>query len=425
MNYCRQTRSSFPLAIEQISINSISQLNSSQLPQLLYVGDVPVESAVGGSLLLYRLLLEYPVSRLHVLESNLHTSDSKRRLPDVAYGKFWLAWPRPLRTRFNKIYALSLMLVASRRIGPLIRVARKTGAEAILTVSHGYSWLTAAAAARALDLPLHLIAHDEWLATLTLPVRARPWAQRVFCALYRQATSRLCVSPYMVSKYRRDCGVEGEVLYPSCAPCATSSTAQCADARIHTNGLVFGYAGSFHTLEYARRMTAVAIASQPVGGLVRVFSPSSPSIFGDELPKNLEICPPISSDEVVRRLRSECDVLVVPMSFEPQHAENMSVCFPSKLADYAATGLPLLIWGPDYSSANVWAKEEGGGVAEIVETESDVDVAAAVLRLANDPAHRLRLGRRARERGEACFSHAEVTRRFFDVLSSKCKSNHA
>ena len=45
------------------------------------------------------------------------------------------------------------------------------------------------------------------------------------------------------------------------------------------------------------------------------------------------------------------------------------VSFPSKLADYTATGVPLLVMGAVYSSAVRWAREFDGAAAVVVEDD--------------------------------------------------------
>ena len=119
-----------------------------KLPRLLYAGDVSVEAFVGGSLLVHRLLVDYPPESLRVMESDLHVSQPERRLPGVDYGVLPFASPRLLRTRLRKVYSAWLISTARWRVAALLRVACEFRAEAILTVSHGYGWLTAAAAAR-------------------------------------------------------------------------------------------------------------------------------------------------------------------------------------------------------------------------------------------------------------------------------------
>ena len=102
------------------------------------------------------------------------------------------------------------------------------------------------------------------------------------------------------------------------------------------------------------------------------------------------------------------------MSFDASDRVNMQMAFPSKLADYTATGLPLLIYGPTYCSAVVWARENPG-VAEVVEDKADLN--NAINRLANNPSHRIALGKRALAAGREYFTHARAQQVFHQCLS--------
>ena len=69
----------------------------------------------------------------------------------------------------------------------------------------------------------------------------------------------------------------------------------------------------------------------------------------------------------------------------------MEMAFPSKLTDYTATGLPLLIYGPGYSSVVRWALENQGPV-EVVQEETKKALSESLTRLAQLPSLRNRLG---------------------------------
>src|SRR3990172_2559124 len=77
--------------------------NVRDLPRLLYVGDVPVESSYHGSALLHRLLASYPSDRLRVVESSLGVSRSERRLPGVQYRVLDVGSRRWLDTRLHSL----------------------------------------------------------------------------------------------------------------------------------------------------------------------------------------------------------------------------------------------------------------------------------------------------------------------------------
>jgi glycosyltransferase involved in cell wall biosynthesis len=206
------------------------------------------------------------------------------------------------------------------------------------------------------------------------------------------------------------------VIYPSRA-------ADCADfeeppARLmdRENQFTIAFAGTINTRGYVRALTALQKALEPVDGRLLIFGP----LTGDAAQqaglnhRSTEIRGLLNSTELLMRLREEADALFVPMSFAATDRANMEMAFPSKLADYTATGVPLLIYGPGYCSAVAWARENAG-VAEVIETEPDL--ATAIAKLANNPDHRLALGKRALDTGREYFTHARVQQSFYQSLS--------
>ena len=137
--------------------------SSPHLPRLLYIGDVPVESSLHGSALIYRLLQNYPPEKLRIIEGSTRNSLPERRLKGVPYGSVPVGWRRPLSTRFYRWAHLTYTVGAAFRIGAVERLLDGFQPEAVLTVSHDFLWVTAAGYARRHGLPLHLICHDDWL----------------------------------------------------------------------------------------------------------------------------------------------------------------------------------------------------------------------------------------------------------------------
>ncbi len=126
----------------------------------------------------------------------------------------------------------------------------------------------------------------------------------------------------------------------------------------------------------------------------------------------------LKADELLLRLRAEADVLFVPMSFAPEDRDNMRMGFPSKLTDYTAVGLPLLIMGPSECSAVTWARTHPG-IAEVVASDAAIDLEPAIARLAGDAAHRVALARRALDIGNREFSAAAADAIFQSALRSE------
>lgn len=380
--------------------------HTKRLPRLLYVADVPVESSYHGSALVYRLLQDYPPERLLVIEAKPLRSLPERRLSEVEYRQFSIGAERWLNTRLSRWASTWCALKAASSPRLLLRSFDGFDPEAVLTIAHGYSWLAAARMAMKMELPLHLIVHDDWPSMTAVVPAFRPWLHCQFNKVYRQAASRFCVSPGMEAEYRRKYGISGHVMYPSysknCPPLDLVPRAYRDESR----PLVGAYAGNIFDRGNARLIATLAQCLEHRGGSLILFGPHSPEDLKslgldchNILPQGL-----VSSQEMIMRLRKEADFLFVPMPFGVDGDAGASrFSFPSKLTDYTATGLPLLICGPDCCSAVRWA-QQNRAVAEVVTSPRIEDIGAAVNRL-EQAQHRELLGRAAMELGQTLFSH--------------------
>jgi glycosyltransferase involved in cell wall biosynthesis len=282
-------------------------------------------------------------------------------------------------------------------------------------VAHGFGWVAAAEIAKQRRVPLHLVVHDDWPRVADIAPRFRNWIDEQFGNVYCQARSRLCVSPAMSRFYEDRYGAPANVLYPSRAANATEF--KTPPARIGSNNSQFtiAFAGTINSQGYIHALQALQRALKLVNGRLLLFGPLTVDVaeqIGLNDP-NTEVCGLLSSAQLLARLREEADALFVPMSFAESDRGNMTMAFPSKLADYTVTGLPLLIYGPAYCSAVKWARDNPG-VAEVIESESGLSEAVALL--AQQPEHRLALGTRVLEVGHEYFSHARVQQVFHQSL---------
>src|SRR5215212_6365672 len=310
--------------------------------QLLYVGDVPVEASYHGSALLHRLLSDHPADRLTIIETATE-SQVRRRLPNVSYVSHPIGKPRWLNTRFHP-YAVAWFTRAAQRLAPqLSQSLNGFDCEGVLTVAHGFGWLAAADVASKRRVPLHLIIHDDWPRVADVPESFRGILDDRFASVYRQAQSRLCVSPAMSRSYSKRYGRPAEVIYPSRAPACPEF--EEPPARLATNHKRFtiAFAGTINSNGYIRAILALQDALKPVRGRLLIFGPltsDEAQRFGLDHP-NTEVCGLVSSSDLLMRLREEADALFVPMSFDSVDKVNMEMAFPSKLADCTAAGLPL------------------------------------------------------------------------------------
>jgi glycosyltransferase involved in cell wall biosynthesis len=371
------------------------------------VSDVPPEKSFHGSVLLHRLLENYPTEKLVVIEGNLYPSSPERRLPDVRYETLQEGWPRPLYTRFAQPYRTWLTMSAASRIGRLRSLLRGFEPQAVLTVAYYYAWITAANYAKQNELPLHLILHDEYVDAPFVMKSCRPWLRRKFGSVYRQAASRLCVSPYMAAEYQQSYGAKGEVLYPGRASDAqvfSQAPERLLKAPDHGK-LVVAFGGTIGSSGGFRLLSLVARALQPSRGVLVIFGPVSPvharaSGLGEE---NVVFNGALPPDAFKQALREQADVLLATMNFDSDEVTNARISFPSKLADYTSVGLPILILGPKYCSGVRWA-EDNAPVAEVVTRDELSDITAALEKLSQRK-HRLALANAALQKGDEFFRH--------------------
>ena len=392
-------------------------MNVSNLPRLLYIGDVAVESTVAGSSLIYRLLEQYPPSQLQIVEGNIAISQFKKRLPQVNYQVLNVGIDRLLHSRLTPVYNSYLLLTARQKAAQLFKTVQNFRPEAILTVTHGFSWLTAAEIARKLQLPLNVIVHDDILSLTPVLSWYRPRFDRQIKTVYQQARSRLCVSPYMVEAYAQRYGVSGTVLYPSRAKDVGKSDVTSIKTTSSNNSLTFAYAGSLNSPGQVDTLTNLASVLEKFNSKLVIYS-SLTSERADKIglnQQNIRLHPLVPYQTLINNLRKEVDVMFAPMDFDERYQTHVKLCFPSKLTDYTATGLPILIWGPSYCSAVRWAKENPG-VAEVVETKNREDLVKAVEKLVKLPDYRHSLAEQAALKGHEYFAYENVVGQFYESI---------
>jgi hypothetical protein len=383
------------------------------LPKILYIGDTPVESSYHGSALLYRLLEDYPSSKLLMIEGNLFVSRPNRRLADVKYQQLYVGNTRIFNTRFNPIVASFLSRTARSRSQKIKNLLGDFKPDIVLTVGIYSSWLTAAQFAQHHNLPLHLIVHDD-LSSAKLLFSNR-WLNTEFGSVYRQAKSRLCVSPYMSEEYEKRYGVAGSVLYPSRGKNLRNYIPNRLDSiNENTRPLTIIFGGTVN--QYSPQLRTVADCLEKIGGKLIIYGPTTQASainlgLGAD---NIQIEGLLPANQFIDRIRAEADVLLVPMSFASKDRTNMQLGFPSKLTDYTAVGLPLLIYGPSYCSAVRWANENPG-VAEVVTSEDSCSIILALKRLLS-PKYRLALAKEASIKGDIFFSHSRAHSQFISHL---------
>jgi hypothetical protein len=118
------------------------------------------------------------------------------------------------------------------------------------------------------------------------------------------------------------------------------------------------------------------------------------------------------AERLVRHLRDNADALFLVMD---DVGLNSRISFPSKLVDYSATGLPIVVCAPRNSAPAYWVHDHPGA-GMFVEARDDSALHDAFALLANDAGRRRSLGMEALAVGNAQFAYARVRDKFFAAL---------
>lgn len=382
-------------------------------PRLLYLSDVPPEN-IPGCQPIYRLFLSYPRDTLRFVTGNTYRQCPDAGIPSLSRHTIRTAgMPRLLYSRLRPAYAKWLYRTLPFSTYLTTREILDFRPQVVATVAHGYSWLLADAVARTHKLPLHLFVFDDFVRQSGLREADRAWAMSRFRDIYRRAAVRWCISEPMAEAYQNLYGVDAEVFYPPRAAELAVFSEPPARSDARDRPLVLGFAGSLNYPPYGRMLATLAEVLENAGHRLFVFGGHSQETAERHgfARRNVTLGPLLPADDIPARLRDEADVLFAPMAFEDDYRHDMEISFPSKLADYTAAGLPILIWGPAYCSAVRWA-ERNVDSAYVVTDASAHSLRSGVDALATTPGLLERLARGAINAGERHFDLGAVTGRF-------------
>lgn len=369
-------------------------------PQLLYVGEFPPSNHHGGAILLKRLLDRHPVNCLTVIASKAGMMASSA--PDILKCRHIVfpvlrvsasRWVGRLNTTPN---ILILALVALRAVF----LMRRRRVAAAISIVQGRYYLAAALACWITGTPHIAVVHDNFmfgmLATSRFSTLLRDLTRRVL----RNAAHIYAVSPEMQRLVFDECGMRSEIQLPSTTvPPPQPSRDTPLDGR---PGPVILFAGSVgHPVRDCLDLLVELIGRGNLNehGLGKVNLHLCTPLTGAEIQKFGWNHPGIvnrgwvSQSELLRVLAS-ADVLFLPYSFLPRARKDVETAFPSKIADYLASGTPILVFGPKYSSLVRYAREQG--FAEVVDEFSQTVLASTIKKMTLSRVDRQRLAARAR-----------------------------
>ena len=372
---------------------------------LLYVCDFPPSNFAGGPILVSRLLSDYPPDRIVVLTASryLRVSPKEGRLAcdhiafPTTYG--WGRWGLGrVKNLVDWLTVPVLTLVAVR----LIKTRR---IKAIVTIAHDRFFVGAALAGWITDTPYVVLMHDDtvtpaerrsWILKCVL----RSWTRRVF----RGASHIYAISREMQQLLKSEYGVDSEIQLPAAEPGAKRdrrSDFDLTELSTHSHSAVILFAGAIgYSVEDGLKM----LAEMLIKGKLQAYGIQSAELhlytqLSPERIRNwgwdshgITVHPWVSQQELQGVLQ-KADILFLPYSFSEASRFAVESAFPSKIADYLASGRPILVFGPQYSSLVRYAKEQG--FAEVVDNYDEDALARGIRRIFSDAAYRSELCERS------------------------------
>jgi glycosyltransferase involved in cell wall biosynthesis len=362
-------------------------LNASPLrqrtPNILLLSQEIPHSKAAGSILLKRLFDAWPATNLAVYGPAVPAGAARL---DCQY----VEWRPPFyRIQFSKLSSLAPSIAWMQRCA-----AVDTGQfapDVVVTVMQSTAYYAAAYRfARKRHLPLVLVVHDDPEEFERAGVGTGRFVSAMNARIYGYAIARLCVSPELEEDLRQRYGVAGWVQYPNRSRALLPRNRDQNTALKRANRLVIGYAGS---LKYGygnelQRWLHVFARNDVV---LRIYSPPQPSWNG--VKQNVEFAGYADTPEVTwERLKAECDAVLLPYHDDPaSHVTLYRTHFPSKLTEYLALGMPVIISGPSYAAGVRWGKSHTDACITL-EHPSEGDWARIIHALRTDQHLRIALG---------------------------------
>jgi glycosyltransferase involved in cell wall biosynthesis len=375
----------------------------SKVPRALIVwGWLPCNHS-GAGILMRRLFAEFPSDRLWALTSRqsvrilashdpIPPAERQIPVPEIQIHRRWV----------DKLAQLLNCMLIPTTVWRGIRLVRTRQIEAIFTVPWDYFTVAAYFMHKITGVPIFMYIMDDPVGA-PRPDGSQPLLYRMLMPRLVRACKRVWgVSAGMCEYFEMTYGVKCSSLLPLVDLEVFQQTTVAKENHLD-RALDIVYTGSIYgaQLDAVRRLVRVLgqesdrndnahtkmrltlYTSSPVEALDRM------GLVG----KN------VRRDEVkhkdIASVIAEADVAFLPLSFEADMRHIVETSFPSKIAEYLAGGVPILVHAPSYSTVAKYCREHSCGL--VVDEPSEALLRDALIRLSTDAALRETLAAKALE----------------------------
>lgn len=405
-----------PMTQPQPMAQTQTQSTAAAPVRLLLLWDCVPSHGTGAGVVLRRLLETYPQERLWLLTSSrgVRGARSQDPLPDAAHTatlpRFAIPW-RGLRRLTPLLNTLLIPLIVWRGV----RLVRRHSIQGLFSIPWNEYCAAAYFIHRLTGCPLFAYFMDDPLGS---PGTRSGFLYRPLMPRFLRAARRIWgISPAMCDHLETAYGVKCELLLPTldsdASPAAPARPTEPRDGELHIvyTGAIYG--AQLDALRNLKRALD-GKSSSPNLSLTLYTSVDEAGLREMGLAGANIRRAHVPSAEIPSVL-SAADVLFLPLSFAPDQQHVVETSLPTKLAEYLASGTPILVHAPPYASVTKYCRERRFGL--IVDAPDPVRLEQALRQLAGDPKLREDLSRNARATLAANHSRESVLPRFLSGLA--------
>ncbi len=396
-----------------------SSAHAADLPRVLIYSNEFPQTGTAGGILLDRLFNDYPADLMRMVGTSKSPASAPLRF---AHRQVWMPWGLLENSRFNRLHRTlrAYGLVALKRPGDIDALFPGFSPQVVVTVMQFGTWYDSAARyARERRLPLVTVVHDDNEIFEPVYRWAKKPQRRQDGRFYRGAVRRLCVSPEMEEEFRERYGVAGEVLYPNRSEDVQPRDPRCNLSLRSPGRLTLGFVGN-PNYGYGEQLVKMLPAFRAANARLIAYG-QTPHGAAEELARASDVVElrgfVPTPEEAWQGVQRDCDAMVFPYLAPPGFMEPLyRVHFPSKLPEYLALGMPIVMVGTDSATGVRWARRHPEAVL-LLEADAPESWSGELRRLARDEDLRARLAAAALSAGREEFDPVSIRRDFLRVLS--------
>jgi hypothetical protein len=387
-------------------------------PRLLFVSTLPCEPSTGGKIQFYRHLVESDDFQMDFVQE--HNVSAINYL-ETGFAPIDACLKRGIKTRFfPNILATNLLMAEWRKRNTYLEQAKAFQPDAIVTVAYGSYSFVAASLARRLKKPLITFFHDWWPDLTLCRGQSKKVLDYKFRQLYQDSALALCVSDTM----QQELGPHpnAPVLYPipgprQAVPTWTPPTPseQNPFKVVYLGTLLGGYGKLVQTLS---QVLSTAEYSPVQFNLYGPATDWPQAALADAQSRGLYGGARYGAE--AQAVLNEADAFLVVMSFTEDQRRYVRTSFPSKLLEYSAYGKPIIVWGPEESTAVQFARKYQA--AAIVTSPDPQAVLQCCAQLSQDMAQQSQLAAAAHRIYTTLFDPHNIHQQFLAAVRQVLQS---